>query len=132
MDKSSSQMYSWWLMYFMCIISMSKAEESSIACGEATRWERTWSASVRLLYHSEFFEGAYSCALHTALLSLLIVISILSAIFPSRAAPAHAGIRLRIITFLFYGWMDFECKDDAIFREEEIGARSVRDSSAIS
>jgi len=38
--------------------------------------------------------------LYTILLSL-IVISILSAIFPSRAASAHAGTRLGIITFLF-------------------------------
>jgi len=38
-------------------------------------------------------------------LSFLIVISSLSTVFPSRAAPAHAGTQLGIVTSLFYGWI---------------------------
>jgi len=32
-----------------------------------------------------------------------------------RRRSAHAGTRLGIITFLFYGWIDFVCEGDTTF-----------------
>jgi len=94
----------------------------SVVCPSKSREAilREWTcAFVRLLYHSELFKGSYPCAVHTVLLSLLTVISILSAIFPSRAAPAHAVTRLGIITSLFYGWMNFKCGDCHFLKEKK-------------